>query len=142
MKRAALIALAVGLCLAGGCSPQKPPAVQETPSGGKAGPRAGAPQPSWRLKLDVPETIQSGKPIDMVLRVYDATAQPVDSAVVEASLVMATMDMGENQVKLIETEPGMYSGKATFTMAGDWNVDVRVSKGGNVMSQRFPCLAR
>jgi len=137
-KLACLLLVAAAACVWWSCSPQKPPAVQETPAGG----RAGAPQPSWRLKLDIPESINAGKPVDVALRVFDAAGQPVDNAQAELSLVMTSMDMGENKPVLTETAPGIYTGKATFTMAGPWEVTAQVGKGGQSISQRFPCNVR
>lgn len=136
MKKLACIVLVA--CLLGGCSPQKPPAGQKAPGGGTAG----APQPSWRLKLDIPESINAAKPVDVALRVFDAAGQPVENAQAELSLVMTNMDMGENKPTLTETAPGIYTGKATFTMAGPWEVIARVGKGGQSISQRFPCNVR
>jgi len=136
MKRTAcLLLVAAAACVWWGCSPQKPPAAQETSA-------AGAPKPSWRLKLDTPESINAAKPVDVALRVFDAAGQPVDNAQAELSLVMTSMDMGENKPALTQTAPGTYSGKATFTMAGPWEAIARVSKGGQSISQRFPCNVR
>jgi hypothetical protein len=135
MNRIPWLLIATLLWFLPGCSPQKPPAVQETSA-------AGAPQPSWRLKLDIPESINAGKPVDVALRVFDAGGQPVDNAQAELSLVMTSMDMGENKPVLAETAPGTYTGKATFTMAGPWEVIARVGKGGQSISQRFPCNVR
>ena len=134
-KLACLLLVAAGACVWWGCSPQKPPAVQETSA-------AGAPKPSWRLKLDIPESINAGKSVDVALRVFDAGGQPVENAQAELSLVMPSMDMGENKPALTETAPGIYTGKATFTMAGPWEAVARVSKGGQTISQRFPCNVR
>jgi len=134
-KLACLLLVAAAACVWWSCSPQKPAAVQETSA-------AGAPQPSWRLRLDIPESINAGKPVDVALRVFDAAGQPVDNAQAELSLVMTSMDMGENKPALTQTAPGTYSGKATFTMAGPWEAIARVSKGGQSISQRFPCNAR
>ena len=134
-KLACLLLVAAAACVWWGCSPQKPPAVQETSA-------AGAPKPSWRLKLDIPESINAAKPVDVALRVFEAGGQPVENAQAELSLVMSNMDMGENKPVLAETAPGTYTGKATFTMAGPWEVIARVGKGGQSISQRFPCNVR
>jgi hypothetical protein len=135
MNRIPWLLIATLLWFLPGCSPQKPPAVQETSA-------AAAPQPSWRLKLDIPESINEGRPVDVALRVSDAAGQPVENAQAELSLVMPSMDMGENKPKLTETAPGIYTGKATFTMAGPWGAMARVSRGGQSISQRFPCDVR
>lgn len=135
MRSLACLLLAGLVCLLPGCSPQKSPSPPSPAP-------AGAPQPSWRLKLDVPEFIQAGKPVDLALRIFDAAGQPVEQADVEASLVMTTMDMGENKAKLTETQPGIYTGKGTFSMAGTWEVVAKVNKGGAIITQRFPCLVR
>jgi hypothetical protein len=134
------LAFAALISLAGcsGCFVSIPPEGQKAPGGGTVG----APQPSWRLKLDIPESINAGKPVDVALRVFDAAGQPVENAQAELSLVMPSMDMGENKPALTETAPGIYTGKATFTMAGPWEAVARVSKGGQTISQRFPCNVR
>ncbi len=57
---------------------------------------------------------------------------PVRFAHVNVSLVMPAMTMPAIMVTLREDprQPGYYSGKATFTMPGDWRMDYFVNAGG------------
>ncbi len=136
MKSAFLLFALGSLAVLTSC--QRPSAVQETP----AGARASAPVPAWQMKLDVPENIPVGKPVDLQVRVFEETGQPAGGANVEVSLRMTTMDMGENKTKLTERQPGVYAGKGTFSMAGQWDATVTASKEGATLESKFPVLVK
>lgn len=56
--------------------------------------------------------------------------KPVSGADVKVSLVMPLMDMGKNESAAREIRPGLYEAAATFGMADEWEVFVRVAKDG------------
>ncbi|HVB40237.1 MAG TPA: FixH family protein [Terriglobales bacterium] len=70
--------------------------------------------------------------------VTDSQGQPVLGAKVTVDLIMVTMDMGPNQIVLQPQPGGVYTGSASFTMAGPWNCTVTASAGGHTQVQTFP----
>jgi nitrogen fixation protein FixH len=70
--------------------------------------------------------------------VTDSAGQQVAGAKVTVDLIMVTMDMGPNQIVLQPQPGGVYTGSASFTMAGPWNCKVTVSAGGHTQAQTFP----
>ncbi len=119
-----------------GCGRQgQSPAGPETGRSGQA--PAGAAAPAWRIQLAAPEDLAPHKPVEFTARMGDARDQPVGGAEVELFLNMPDMNMGENKVRLTEKEPGVYAGKAVFTMKGNWEVAVRASKGSESATKMF-----
>ncbi len=127
----ALVALLVFVAaVSAGCGRANPPPPRQASS-------PPAPLASWTIKLQAPDAIPADEPVPLTATVDDSAGKPVDGADVEASLKMKTMDMGENKSKLTETRPGVYSGKATFTMAGPWEVEVRAMRKGLTAIEHF-----
>jgi nitrogen fixation protein FixH len=126
-----LFALALGLSACGSREPPagKGPATTEAPPAQLA---------AWKIELRGPDQVVADKPLEFTANVKEASGQPVAGAVVEISLKMKTMDMGENKARLTEQAPGVYSGKATFTMTGTWEVEVRATKGSLTAVEHFP----
>jgi nitrogen fixation protein FixH len=77
----------------------------------------------------------SDKDVTFALRLTNASGDPVDGASVTANLIMPSMDMGKNEVKLTDQGNGEYRGTGKFSMAGPWNVVVS-SKAGSVTGQQ------
>lgn len=75
--------------------------------------------------------------MELTASIQDAAGQPVEGAEVEISLNMTTMKMGENISRLSQKEPGVYTGKAVFTMKGPWEVVLRASKGSERATKMF-----
>jgi len=130
-----LFLLAIVIVLAGCGRQGQPPAGAETAGSGQA-PVGGA-APAWRIQLAAPEDLAPHKPVEFTARIGNARDQPVEGAVVELFLNMPSMNMGENKVRLTEKEPGVYAGKAVFTMKGAWEVAVRASKGSESATKMF-----
>jgi len=59
-------------------------------------------------------------PIPFRLELKKAGNTPFAGAKVRCDLTMPAMPMPENRPKVMETEPGIYTGEAIFTMAGAW----------------------
>lgn len=95
---------------------------------------------SWKIQLQAAEPVVPDQPTAFTATVKDSAGQAVADAQVELSLTMKTMDMGENRARLTQTAPGVYAGKATFTMAGPWQVETRVTRNGVTALERFPYL--
>jgi len=68
--------------------------------------------------------------------IADKTGWAVTGCTVTADLTMPAMSMPGNVVVLREQDPGSYAGNVRYTMAGDWNVKVRIVKSGKVISTR------
>jgi len=130
-----LLALVLALAACGTReSPEgKPPAKSPAPP---------AQLSSWKIELQAAEPIVSDKPVEFTATVKDASGEPVADAQVELSLAMKSMDMGENKARLTAAAPGVYGGKATFTMAGPWEVEVRATKNGLTALERFPYVVK
>ena len=68
----------------------------------------------------------------------DANGQAVSGARVGVSLVMLTMDMGENDTAAQETSQGHYLARVAFLMPGAWQVTIHVTPpGGAPVSSTF-----
>jgi hypothetical protein len=65
----------------------------------------------------------------LVLTLRDANGDPVSGASVMFDLTMPAMEMPENRPQPTEAEPGIYRADVTFTMAGEWQIDVEVVDG-------------
>ncbi len=129
-----VIGLSLGLAACGHDGSQsKTPASNEKPPAQIA---------SWKIALQAVEPVVSDQPTAFTATVKDAAGQAIADAQVELSLIMKTMDMGENKARLTQTAPGVYSGKATFTMAGPWEVETRVTKDGVTAFERFPYIVK
>lgn len=122
-----LFLLAIVVVLYGCGRQSQPPAGAETAGSGQA-PTSVAPH-TWKIQLASPQDLAPHKPVEFTARIEDARDQPIAGAEVELFLNMQDMKMGENKVRLTEKEPGVYAGKAVFTMKGAWEVVVRVSQG-------------
>lgn len=75
------------------------------------------------------------------LSLTDSAGKPVSGANVKAELKMSTMDMGKNEVGLVDKGSGNYEGKGKFTMAGPWDVVVSANRAGSSEQQIFPIVA-
>ncbi|MGZ4112705.1 MAG: FixH family protein [Tumebacillaceae bacterium] len=53
-------------------------------------------------------------------------------------LEMKDMDHGENKVVLQEGPPGVYSGKGTFPMGGDWVAHLRAKTDDDTQTANLP----
>ena len=100
-----------------------------------------APVPSntagWKVSLQAAEPLVPNQPTAFTARLADAAGSAISGADVMLSLNMTTMDMGENRARLTEKEPGTYTGNATFTMKGPWQVALEASRGGDRVVQLF-----
>lgn len=58
-------------------------------------------------------------------------------AIISMDLTMPGMTMPKNEIKLIESLPGIYSGEAIFTMSGDWRLMTYVNYNGKKYDMYF-----
>lgn len=118
--------------------------ARESPAGKPAAKTASPPAQlaPWKIELQAAGPIVSDQPVEFKATVKDSSGQPVTDAQVELSLSMKTMDMGENKAALKPAAPGVYGGKAIFSMAGPWEVEVRATKNGLTALERFPYVVK
>lgn len=121
---------AVLLCA--GCAPKQTPPP--------APPLTAAPaMSSKQVTLGwTPKQPRSLDPTQFTVHLFGAGGQPQSAGSVSLSLAMPTMDMGQNEVKLKATAPGVYVGTGRFSMAGGWWATVKVSTGGAVKTVVVP----
>lgn len=121
-------------CGPGSQQPARPAADEASPAA--AIPKASVPPPDWKIKLEVPPDVKAHQPAEVLARVQDGAGKPLEGAVVEVSLVMTTMDMGENKSRLSPRAPGVYGGRLNFTMSGPWEAYVSVSRDGKTAVEK------
>ncbi|MCL5283294.1 MAG: FixH family protein [Armatimonadetes bacterium] len=61
------------------------------------------------------------------VKLVDSAAKPVKGAKLECAVSMITMDMGTSHPAIKETKDGLYAGVLNFSMAGDWEVSLKIS---------------
>jgi hypothetical protein len=61
------------------------------------------------------------------IHVSDLQGTPVRGATVECDMTMPAMPMPENRPRAVERDPGTYVADVLFTMAGEWEANVKVS---------------
>jgi copper transport protein len=130
LRREALLGGAVLLCVAllgifaGSLAPAAPPA-QSAPSGGlvvqtrQAGP--------YKVTLKVTPASFGDNTFTVTLK--DAQGKPVDGAAVTITTIMLDMDMGPASLQLKPQQAlgsGVYTGNADLTMAGHWQINVKI----------------
>jgi nitrogen fixation protein FixH len=69
----------------------------------------------------------------MTLTLLDSDGQPVNGAEVGFDLTMPAMKMPPNQPSATARGNGIYQTEATFTMAGQWQVDAAVFLNGETI---------
>jgi hypothetical protein len=108
-------------------------------------PKPAQPGPSWPGKITLvvrPDPPLNNKPVQLQVKLTDASGKPISGAQVKASLVMPLMDMGKNEISFTDKGDGNYEGTGKFTMVGPWNVIVTASAGGKTGEQRFDLAVR
>ncbi len=118
---------ALGLTLAcAGCAHQAAPAP----------PPANA---HWHMTLTLaPNIPRQLEPTQLTVQGSDRAGRPVSGAAVTISLVMPSMDMGQNQVPATAAAAGIYTGTGRFTMPGRWQATVQAEKNALHQTQSFP----
>ncbi len=88
--------------------------------------------PSASLPQTVTAAIDAPKAGDNILQVTvtDAQGRPLTGAKITASVAMASMDMGTTHPAVTEKGGGQYTATANFSMAGPWQVKVKVTAPG------------
>jgi len=131
-------AAVAGLAILGGCNKSaSDPAALSKPA---AAPKMVAPSP-WKMTLALsPDPPVSGKDTNLHLRLADDAGKTVTGAQVKADLIMATMDMGQNEVAFADQGGGDYQAQAKFTMSGPWNAVVTAQAQGKSGQQTFPIV--
>lgn len=91
--------------------------------------RSGPSDPSYKVSTTTVPNPPRPTGTDLVVTVRHH-GQPVDGAVVCASVDMLTMPMGFGKQLAHQVGPGVYNDPLTFGMAGSWQVSLLVSVGG------------
>lgn len=94
--------------------------------------------PNWQVELRLlPEAPRPMEDVTFAVRLRTPLGEAVTRAEVEFDLSMAGHRMGENRMRLRESEAGIYTGTGRFTMPGEWQVEVRIRKGGHQQAELF-----
>jgi hypothetical protein len=100
-------------------------------------PKTGAPEPAEEKRLGdllvaafpAREPAKVGE--DAIrIRVRDAAGNPVTGATVRFDYSMDMPGMSIEQSQAAEVGPGIYEGKAKFTMGGPWGINVEIQPAG------------
>ena len=96
-----------------------------------APPASGAPVPSAPVNITA-TTTSAPKSGDnpLTITVTDAQGKPVTGLKLTTSVAMTSMDMGTTHPSVTEKGSGSYTTTATFSMAGPWRVQVKVTPPG------------
>jgi hypothetical protein len=136
MRRAALI---LALLVLTGCRsnveylPPMPPAEQ--PPYFQSKPEPGSP---WTFKgALVPSPPLANMPVQVLLTITDARGEPVRDAAVTGAPRMPLMGHGDGEILFTQGKNGIWSGQTTFAMAGDWDVVITVTAGGQTAKHTF-----
>ena len=78
--------------------------------------------------------------LELTLR--DAGDRPLTGAVVTLDLTMPAMAMPPNRPVVLEAGNGVYTAKAIFTMAGEWEIRAVVEHAGGRDAFVFPLRTR
>lgn len=132
MRSPSLMLWALGILpafLSAGCGKQPAPPALSTSSAAA----------HWQIRLTtVPAAPRQLDPVQFRIAVTDKSGRAVSGAAVTVSLIMPSMDMGQNQSAAAPGAAGTYTATGWFTMPGDWQVMVQASKSAEQQSQSFP----
>ena len=94
-------------------------------------PKAGDTPASAPVKI-MATTLSAPKSGDnpLTITVTDAEGKPVTGATLSASVAMTSMDMGTTHPAVTEKGAGQYASTVNFSMAGPWQVKVKVTVSG------------
>lgn len=94
---------------------------------------------NWKIELHVmPDHPRMVKPITFIVHIADASGKPIDTAQVNGSLSMKTMDMGKTEVKFASKGNGNYEGSLpSADMSGPWELDVTTTQGNFHALKKF-----
>lgn len=124
--RGGLLLVLCGVLLQAGCAPRPAATAHDTPN------------PRLRLALTTtPDKPTSLDPTWFTMHVTGAAGGPVKGATVKVGLTMPAMPMGDNDIALHETQPGVYTGSGRFTMAGAWRITATAASGQERTTKSF-----
>lgn len=103
-------------------------------------PQASSPQAGAIQVILSPNPPTAGTPATITLKITGPDGAPIAGAKVDGTLQMVGMDMGTKTVAFEEVGEGIYQGKATFAMAGSWNLNViAMPPGGERITATIGC---
>jgi uncharacterized membrane protein/nitrogen fixation protein FixH len=143
LRREAVIGVAVLLCVAllsafAGSLVPPAPAVPAGASTASQGPYMSAPQMAAGLRVVLTVDPAQFGTNTFTVTLTDASGKPVDGAGVAIATQMLDMDMGIQTTQLKPAgQPGVYNGQADLTMAGHWEIIVRVLPPNSQQFQTF-----
>jgi nitrogen fixation protein FixH len=137
VRRSAFILLFLTTTILIGCNKQQSAATTASTQ-----PSTAAQSANWKIALTTdPAKPEEENDTAFKVALTDSSGQPVSGAAVTADLQMQTMNMGKNEITLIDDGAGTYEGKSQFSMAGPWNVIVTAKQGGKTAQQTFQVVA-
>ena len=138
LQREAALGVAILACVAllgafaGSLAPPAPPAPAH------ATPYISAPQVAGGLSVTLRVDPAAFGTNTFTVAVHDTNGKPVDGAGVSIATQMLDMDMGIQTTQLKPAgQPGIYSAQADLTMAGHWQIFVRVLPANSDQIQTF-----
>lgn len=99
---------------------------------------ASAAKPDWKVSIAPAAAVKVNYASAFNVTVKDAKGAPVEGAAVQVVITMVEMDHGEFKNPAKAVKAGVYQAKPTFFMAGKWNLEVRITKGADSFTQKFP----
>lgn len=123
-----LTSLIVGLA---GCAAKAPSLQASKTSGGLT--------LSMLLSPDPPAPM---KETQVRFKISDSTGHPVETADISVGLAMPGMTMPDNRPAVAATGGGNYETKAIFTMAGKWEIEVKVTHAEAVETFAFDLVVK
>ncbi|WP_040205971.1 FixH family protein [Neobacillus jeddahensis] len=85
---------------------------------------------NFEIKLSIPKSFTPGQSTPIQFTILDKDGKPVKGAKVSAELDMDMMSHGDVSIKMQETGNGVYTGKATFEMEGDYTAAITIDDNG------------
>ena len=94
-----------------------------------------------KIIVTLPETIKQLDEVSIGIAIEDSRNYPVENRSVVVNLTMPDMSMPLNSVQLRDMGRGIHGGKLRFTMAGKWQIALRViSRDGKIAQLKMPLV--
>lgn len=85
----------------------------------------------WSAGLTVSATAAEGRAFDVAVRFHDKAAQPLEGLSVRLFAVRPTHEGYDSDVALAPVGPGVYTGRVTLALPGQWDMRVVANRGAD-----------